>query len=61
MAKKRPTVDPACYDAAKDLLYRSGEKFLELRDDIADDLTWELAATFQTAYEDFTETQKLNG
>jgi len=59
MSKQRPLVDPRSYDFANEMLNTSN-KFKALRDDIREDLTWELADDVQRAWEDFMDEQKLD-
>jgi len=59
MSKQRPSVDQRSYDFADEMLNTSG-KFKALRDDIREDLTWELAADVQRAWEDFMDEQRLD-
>lgn len=57
--KKRPSVDTRSFDAAQTLLETS-EKFMFLRSDIREDLTWELARRIQKEWEDICKEEKLD-
>ncbi len=59
MSKQRPSVDPRVFDAAEELLNLMG-KFQGFRQDIREDLKWELARRIQREWEDFCDEGKLN-
>lgn len=56
---QRPSIDVRSFDAAQELLNTS-DKFQSLRQDIREDLTWELGKRIQREWEDFCDEEKLN-